>query len=108
MGLNYYAKTNICTHCMRGEQTIHIGKSSCGWKFAVEVHEEFYTSFDEFMSFINRKDIIIMDEYDKVVTANELMNKIEAKKDGLSHFTDYPEQRYEECYMLDMHKGAFS
>ena len=108
MGLNYYADTNICKHCKRGEHTIHIGKSSCGWKFAVEVHEEFYKSFEEFMTFINRKDVIITDEYDKVVTAKELMDKIESKKGGMSHLDNYPEYKYEECYMVDMQKGAFT
>jgi len=38
MGTNYYWTGNVCETCKRGDDEIHIGKSSGGWTFALHIH----------------------------------------------------------------------
>ena len=33
MGTNYYHVSSVCPHCGRGDEDLHIGKSSMGWAF---------------------------------------------------------------------------
>jgi hypothetical protein len=33
MGTNYYLHTDVCPHCKRERERIHVGKSSAGWPF---------------------------------------------------------------------------
>ena len=33
MGTNYYLHTDVCPHCNRERERIHVGKSSAGWPF---------------------------------------------------------------------------
>ena len=40
MGTNYYLHRNVCAHCGRGDEALHIGKSSAGWCFSLRVHPE--------------------------------------------------------------------
>ncbi len=108
MGTNYYAKTNICKHCNRGEDNIHIGKSSMAWRFAVEIHEDYYKTFSEFLDFLDSDDIEIVNEYGKKVTFKELHDLIEAKCVGKSHFDGYPDSKYADCNIVDLYKGGFS
>ena len=37
MGTNYYLYYNVCECCGR-QDSIHIGKSSCGWRFLFHWH----------------------------------------------------------------------
>jgi hypothetical protein len=36
MGTNYYVVENACECCNRYDETLHIGKSSCGWAFTFQ------------------------------------------------------------------------
>lgn len=40
MGTNYYFVQNVCAHCQRGDERLHIGKSSFGWVFALHVRSD--------------------------------------------------------------------
>ncbi len=40
MGTNYYLHRNVCPHCGRGDDPLHIGKSSAGWCFSLHVIPE--------------------------------------------------------------------
>lgn len=40
MGTNYYLFKDACPHCGRGDDALHIGKSSCGWCFALHVYRD--------------------------------------------------------------------
>ena len=40
MGTNYYWHTNCCDKCGRGDEPKHIGKSSGGWCFSLNVYPE--------------------------------------------------------------------
>lgn len=37
MGTNYYLLRDVCGHCLRERDRLHIGKSSVGWCFALHV-----------------------------------------------------------------------
>lgn len=107
MGTNYYVMVDVCKHCNRGER-IHLGKSSCGWKFAVDMNEEYYKTFDEFLNFISREDIEITNEYGEEINYKDLMNTMESACDMKSHFDEYPRDKYADCRIVDLHKGGFS
>lgn len=40
MGTNYYLHENVCAHCGRSDDPLHIGKSSAGWCFGLHVIPE--------------------------------------------------------------------
>ena len=90
MGTNYYIKVDICKSCKRFTE-IHIGKSSHGWRFNVEIHEGYYNSEKSFLSFIERKDIEIRDEYGRKITTNYIKALIKAKKNDKAHSKGYPD-----------------
>jgi len=107
MGTNYYARINICEHCKRYNE-IHIGKSSFGWKFGIEMHEGYYENFESFINFIKRKDVKIFDEYGKEISSKDLLIKIASKSNDKSHFVAYPKDKYEDCVEADLHSSGFS
>lgn len=85
MGTNYYAvKTRPSIH-----RVLHIGKSSCGWKFLFqrqndswcdpEVH---WNSFEEvrdwlYLHVVEEKDYVILNEYDELVPYDEFIKIVE-------------------------------
>lgn len=36
MGTNYYLYVDVCEHCNRADEEIHIGKRSFGWVFGIQ------------------------------------------------------------------------
>src|SRR5699024_8675122 len=40
MGTNYYLERDVCPKCGRGDEPIHIGKSSVGWCFALAIYPD--------------------------------------------------------------------
>ncbi len=104
MGTNYYAGINKCEGCGKFEEKIHLGKSSFGWRFGVEIQEEYYKDFYEFEKFITQPEIIIMDEYGEVISATDLLILIESKETHKPHSDmDSKQDSY-----VDLIKGAFS
>jgi len=90
MGTNYYARINTCEHCGRFT-TIHIGKSSCGWRFNVEVHEGFYIDYDSFRGFVNLENVEIWNEYDEKISKDIFITMIQKKTKDKAHSDDYPD-----------------
>lgn len=84
MGTNYYATYNRCECCGRRD-SVHIGKSSAGWRFAIEMHPTIYIDWREFEAFVLKGDVEIVDEYGKVHTSDELLKLIEETKEGQRH-----------------------
>ena len=107
MGKNYYARINICECCGRYDE-IHIGKSSFGWRFAVEINEEYYKTLDELNQFLNKENVKLVDEYGKELDPNSLFLLIEDKKDDKCHFDDYPKDKYADDEFADLSKRSFS
>jgi len=107
MGTNYYAKINFCKECGRFDE-LHIGKSSAGWKFAIEIHEEFYKDLKQLFNFLTNLDGELYNEYGEAVTPQSLFQLIEEKKNDKSHFDGYPKDKYKDCEDADLNRGQFS
>ncbi len=107
MGTNYDAQVNHCESCERYDE-IHIGKSSAGWRFQIEIHELYYKTSNELYEFLSKKDVDVYDEYGKLISVEELFKIIEDKKDLKSHFEDYPESKYADDEFADLQKGAWN
>lgn len=108
MGTNYYARVNACDKCGLSKEEIHIGKSSWGWKFKIEIQEEFYNDYPSFIKFIQSSVIRIFDEYNREKTFEDLLETMKIHLDDKSHFEDYPEDKYTDCEEADLIKGEFS
>ena len=88
MGTNYYVVSSKPTVCY----TIHIGKSSLGWKFCFHrvdkwenyINEEPLNTFPQWKKFLEDQttngNIIIMNEYDEVVSLDEFLKMVEIKQ----------------------------
>lgn len=71
MGTNYYVKSNICEHCGKGDEDLHIGKSSAGWVFSLHVMPELeINDLDDWERFW--KDKKIVDEYGSEFSCDDM------------------------------------
>lgn len=81
MGTNYYVEGEKCAHCGRGDASIHIGKSSAGWVFALNTHPALgLTSLDLWIAFLAKK--VIKDEYGAVIPLGQMVEKIACRQRG--------------------------
>ena len=85
MGTNYYAVKKKPTIT----SPLHIGKSSCGWKFLfheVSKYNEFdydleIHTFEQWKEFLeNNNEIVILDEYDREVSTKEFLELVSKKQ----------------------------
>ena len=88
MGTNYYVVPNRPSV----ETPIHIGKSSMGWMFLFhDVNEPYgdvpivWHSYEEVKNWLQKYTVdtdeyVILDEYDRVVSLDELINRIQEKQ----------------------------
>lgn len=93
MGTNYYTLTDPCKHCSRGEEEIHLGKSSGGWKFLFRLNQDYYKNVKELKKFLKGK--LIKDEYGEVVSHKEFWELVEFKQ---KHHKDHNDGH---CIMID-------
>lgn len=139
MGTNYYAKLNLEKSIidalyispiakMTVERfNLHIGKSSSGWKFLFQEQEiydciehsgqlYYLDSYKKWKNFLQRDDIVIYNEYNKIINKDEFFKLVEDKQKEI-HPTQEDLGRYpsscrtmqykdEEGYRFD--KGDFS
>lgn len=76
MGTNYYwYETDTCPHCGRDCDPVHIGKSSCGWTFALHVYDDIKT-LDDWQERWNQPGSIIKNEYGDKVSMEEMISII--------------------------------
>lgn len=79
MGTNYYLRWNPCAACGRGEDDLHIGKSSAGWAFSLNTHpDNGIESLDDWKA--AWADRAIRDEYGSTITPAEMERIIEARE----------------------------
>ena len=94
MGTNYYVadKSKYCEHCGRGEKTIHLGKSSAGWCFTLNVHpKRDIHNWKDILKFVKGKKIF--NEYDEHITLAEFIDVVEHRS------WDYPRSEMDfSCY----------
>lgn len=88
MGTNYFVVSTKPTVC----HPIHIGKSSAGWKFLfhrVDVWDNYFSNdplntFPQWKKFLEEQtasgNIVIMNEYDEVVSLDEFLALVERKQ----------------------------
>ena len=98
MGTNYYAEVlrpAICQCCGQKtedeKETLHIGKSSGGWCFAVHVTENI-PDWQSWKNYLKKNNSKIYDEYDKEISLNSLINIVENR----SSKTEYNEKLFKE------------
>ena len=88
MGTNYYAVSSKPTVC----HPMHIGKSSAGYRFLfhrVNVRDNYFSNdqlntFPQWKKFLDEQtangNIVIMNEYDEVVSLDEFLKMVEIKQ----------------------------
>ena len=87
MGTNYYVRTDICKCCSRGEEEIHIGKSSMGWSFTFHATDDI-RSYKQWVSFLTLNSRAIFDEYGDNVTLDYFIEMVNNKKDAKFNHAD--------------------
>ena len=86
MGTNYYLQISVCKYCGRPEETLHIGKSSMGWKFSFRIYrDEKINNVNDWIKLIEGHHNVIYDEYGKQMSSAEFIDLIDSKTDGKSH-----------------------
>lgn len=92
MGTNYYARRNSCEHCGRGDDELHIGKSSGGWSFSFHAYREWETwdddpidSYARWLEVLSEPGVTIRNEYGEDVTLDKLKELIASKVNGTKH-----------------------
>jgi hypothetical protein len=94
MGTNYFLHTNICPHCKRSENQVHIGKSSMGWPFLFRGYPEKdcwpdgiphpitgALEWEELMRVAIEKGGAIIDEYGTHHTFDEFWQMVRRKQE---------------------------
>jgi hypothetical protein len=80
MSTNYYAEDEATCNNPAHTETLHIGKSSGGWKFGfhgIPDHEPPLTSWRAWREFL--ADRIITDEYGRTLTLDEFRDVVEKR-----------------------------
>lgn len=84
MGTNYYwiepPCPSPCEHCQ--QDRVHIGKSSCGWCFALYVDDNRH-SLADWAACFRKPGSRIEDEYGRIVTIDEMMKVITKRGSNL-------------------------
>ena len=77
MGTNYYLTIPKCEHCNAPETTLHIGKLSAGWVFALHaIPERKITGLVGWHRLFMTPNVVITNEYGKIITRREMLNTI--------------------------------
>lgn len=96
MGTNYYAHDkDPCKTCHREWPSLHIGKSSHGWKFCFAKYDDpKLHSAKDWWEHLERTGARILDEYGRPATVEELKEWVDTKQDGLWEHTARDQYRY--------------
>ena len=79
MGTNYDAHLNVCPHCERAEEIIHIGKSSWGWTFSFHGTDSI-RSWNDWQTELKRSTTRIYDEYGERISYEDFAKLVEERK----------------------------
>lgn len=95
MGTNYYLETDICTHCSRYKDRLHIGKSSAGWTFSFHGYRQCDGDNIEILSVKKWEELTsdtksrIVDEYGEEIQRNDFWGMVNGKMDAQNNHYDY-------------------
>lgn len=88
MGTNFYIHNDTCKHCGRGDEGIHLGKSSAGWSFALQANGfQWYKNWEQMKKWLQGKQI--KDEYGDPMSTEEFIEMVEKRKDTQDPETDW-------------------
>ena len=77
MGTNYYLTLDVCEHCGRGSERLHIGKSSAGWCFSLHViPDEGINDLSDWEARWSQPNVRIVDEYGDVIPPETMLATI--------------------------------
>ena len=88
MGTNYFAVRNRPTV----DEPIHIGKSSAGWMFSFQSHNDtwsdppvIWNTYEQVVDWLRQytvetKEYVIMDEYDRIVSLDDFVMMVQNKQ----------------------------
>lgn len=77
MGTNYYLQRDICSHCGRSDERLHIGKSSAGWCFSLHVDaDEGINNLDDWKALWSAPNARIVDEYGREISSEQMLKTI--------------------------------
>lgn len=88
MGTNYYAVRNRPTT----QEPIHIGKSSWGWRFLFQAHNDtwdeppvVWNTYEQVTDWLKKytvdtQEFVIMDEYDRIVSFDDFIEMVKDKQ----------------------------
>ena len=92
MGTNYDWITNACQHCGRGDSPRHIGKSSGGWCFSLNIYpDDGINDLPDWERIWETQEGFIKDEYDRRIPVAEMREIIRERacKRTAGSFTGY-------------------
>ncbi|GAF77764.1 unnamed protein product [marine sediment metagenome] len=82
MGTNYSLKDdrNMCAHCGKGTEWLHIGKQSGGWVFSLHIYpEQGIHELKDWQHLFDNAFTSIEDEYGTVICTRDMVDRIEGK-----------------------------
>lgn len=91
MGTNYYLRVQEgekCDHCGRGEtyKTMHVGKSSGGWKFCFDSNDGDINSFEEWKQLIRENSEGLYNEYGDQISPEHFFVLVDNKQRNQDNF----------------------
>ena len=90
MGTNYYVvdETDYCKYCGKGKKEVHLGKSSAGWCFALNVYpEKGINNWADILDYV--KDKNIYNEYEDLISAEEFIDVVTNRSWKKRSISDY-------------------
>lgn len=83
MGTNYDIKFHICSKCDRYDE-VHLGKSSAGWVFSLNLNsKKYYSNWKEMQQFLKKEAMNggqIYDEYGAKISVDDFIKLVELKQ----------------------------
>ena len=79
---------NIGEYDLLSSIRINIGKSSSGWKFCLHIYPKYnINSFKDWYDILKNDEYIIVDEYNNVISLNEIINILLKNKEFIKKKT---------------------
>ena len=90
MGTNYYWTENPCPHCGRGDNQLHIGKKSAGWRFSLRAHSDHQPPLRSWAAWkLALAAGVVRNEYDEPLPADVFVAMVEASRDEKRNHIPY-------------------
>ena len=115
MGMNYYAKidrgiTTTNPPVSGRFETMHIGKSSQGWRFGFRGYPGEIDSYQDLLEYLSLPEVTIVDEMGRAISIEKFKDLVESKKESSirDHAVEYPEDCWIDAEGHGFHGREFS